>query len=573
MVVALLGWAITTYVMLESIPAGNRKYQQIIHDLISAKVETNVKPRVFFEDFPNLVLYARDVPRGGGGWKQLFLSDTRRQDEPLILMATRGRMIMDPQKQQVDLLLEDGSQHRPDKDDPGKYRVEHFKRHTIVLDPATVFPKSSALHGPAEMTIPELQAEIEVAKKDGRSPHNLIMAIQQKFSIPVACLVFGLLALSLGVSNRKDGKQASFVIGLAVVFVYWSLMYTGQSMAKAHWSNAHIAMWIPDIVLGRRRRDPAVLAPQVRRIQLPDHRADVERDPRSDSPSSGPERRSDAELAIDDASDLAAAGAVAGATSPSGAAAAQRAPPAPGQEGKVLVIRVPQGLLPEVPDPGRLRRTALSARLRADVPRPARHLLHRDVHRPVRQAVQRQRDRHAARPVPVVFVAAVRLLPAAALGPGLDARHRRPADQIQRADRDAGLRHQPVSRRGAGARARIRVERRAVRARGKHPGGVEPSGGTVEAHHARRLAPHVRRDEPPVDRQRRRQALSLLVFRSAPERSSTACQSTSSTTSAGASRSARRSIRRRIATTSGKPTRAGRARSKTRPTPRSTRRS
>ncbi|WP_410962330.1 LptF/LptG family permease, partial [Salmonella sp. SAL4355] len=84
----------------------------------------------------------------------------------------------------------------------------------------TVFPKSSALHGPAEMTIPELQAEIEQAKKDGRSPHNLIMAIQQKFSIPVACLVFGLLALGLGVSNRKDGKQASFVIGLGVVFVY-----------------------------------------------------------------------------------------------------------------------------------------------------------------------------------------------------------------------------------------------------------------------------------------------------------------------------------------------------------------
>jgi lipopolysaccharide export LptBFGC system permease protein LptF len=163
MVVALLGWGITTYVMLESIPAGNRRYQQILHDLISAKVETDVKPRVFFEDFPNLVLYARDVPRGGGGWKQLFLSDTRQQNEPLILMANRGRMIMDPKKQQVDLLLEDGSQHRPDKDDPGKYRVEHFKRHTVVLDPTTVFPKAGALHGPAEMTIPELKAEIEIA--------------------------------------------------------------------------------------------------------------------------------------------------------------------------------------------------------------------------------------------------------------------------------------------------------------------------------------------------------------------------------------------------------------------------
>ncbi len=44
---------------------------------------------------------------------------------------------------------------------------------------------------------------------------------------------------------------------------------------------------------------------------------------------------------------------------------------------------------------------------------------------------------------------------------------------------------------------------------------VESSGGRVEAHHARRFASHVRRDEPPVDRQRGRQALSLHVFRSA----------------------------------------------------------
>jgi LPS export ABC transporter permease LptG len=92
--------------------------------------------------------------------------------------------------------------------------------------------------------------EIANAKKAGLSPHNYIMAIHQKYSIPVACLVFGLLALVLGVSNRKDGKQASFVIGLAVVFIYWALMYTGQSMAKAHWIPAEVAMWIPDIVLG-----------------------------------------------------------------------------------------------------------------------------------------------------------------------------------------------------------------------------------------------------------------------------------------------------------------------------------
>ena len=54
------------------------------------------------------------------------------------------------------------------------------------------------------------------------------MYMRQKFAFPAACLVFGLLALSLGVSNSKDSKHASFVIGLAVVFVFYALMMIGS---------------------------------------------------------------------------------------------------------------------------------------------------------------------------------------------------------------------------------------------------------------------------------------------------------------------------------------------------------
>jgi LPS export ABC transporter permease LptG/LPS export ABC transporter permease LptF len=334
-VVATIGWLITSYVMIYSIPAGNRHYQEILHDIVSAKIETDVKPRVFFEDFSNLVLYARDVPRGGGGWKDLFLADSRQPDQPLILTARKGRMLMDPDKQKIDLLLEDGAQHRPDKADPNKYRVERFHTHTIALDPSTVFGNTGATHGVNEMTIPELQHEIEVTEAQGLSPHNLVMAIHQKFSIPVACLVFGLLALSLGVSNRKDGKQASFVIGLAVVFVYWALMYTGQSMAKAHMIPAYIAMWIPDIVLGlagialltwRHKIADAGLE-----IAIPTYESIRHRFPWLPGKKASP---------ADEATTTAA--------KTNGSAAAAVATSRRTANGKriVLVIRVPQGLLP-----------------------------------------------------------------------------------------------------------------------------------------------------------------------------------------------------------------------------------
>ena len=236
--------------MIWSIPAGNKRFQEILHDIVTARLETQIKPRVFFEDFANLTLFTRDVPAGGGGWRDVFLADQRDPKRSQILMARRGRLNIDMKTQRVDFVLEDGSQHRPDADDPSRYEVQRFASQTVGIDPKTVFPDTRVVHRAPEMTIAELRTEIASKRAKKLSAHNEIMFIHQKFSIPVACLVFGLLALVLGVSNSKDSKNASFVVGLAVVVVYWMLMYLGQATARAHWIPAEFAMWIPDLGLG-----------------------------------------------------------------------------------------------------------------------------------------------------------------------------------------------------------------------------------------------------------------------------------------------------------------------------------
>ena len=248
--IAILATAATTYVMVVAIPDGNRHYQSILADVVAARIESEIKPRVFFEDFPNLTLFARDVSSAGGGWRDVFIADRRDPKQPQILVARRGQLIIDRARQKVDLVLEHGSQHRVNKDDEAKYEVQSFATQTIGLDPAEVFPKTRVVHGAPEMTIAELRAEIEARRRQGLSTHNETMYIHQKFSIPAACLVFGLIALCLGVTNSKDSKHASFVIGLAVVFVYWMFFLLGQAMARAKWLPPELARWVPDIVLG-----------------------------------------------------------------------------------------------------------------------------------------------------------------------------------------------------------------------------------------------------------------------------------------------------------------------------------
>jgi LPS export ABC transporter permease LptG/LPS export ABC transporter permease LptF len=246
-VVALLGWAATSYVMLVALPNANQTYRDITFSLLASRAEGEVKPRTFFLGFPDLALYVRDVPPTGG-WNGVFMADNRGGQTPATYFARHGRVLLDPERRTVQMLLEDGARHAMEPN--GDYRVLQFKQLVVSVNPDTVFPRQGPQKGDNEMTIAELRARAAEIEKAGESAHNQYMAIHRKFSIPVACLVFGLIGLSLGATNRRDGKMGSFVFGLGVTFLYYVPLFLGPAMAKGHLMPPWLAVWFPNILLG-----------------------------------------------------------------------------------------------------------------------------------------------------------------------------------------------------------------------------------------------------------------------------------------------------------------------------------
>lgn len=244
----------TAYILMWAVPNGNQAYREIAFREIAARAEGEVKPRVFYDYFPNMVLYARDLDPSSPGWRDVFVADTGQSGQPIVYLARHGRLAFDRLKRTVELVLEDGIRHLvvPDQQSRAteKYEVGRFDRLVLSLDPDVVFPRSGPEKGAREMTIPELKAHIEVLKSEGISTHTPIMEIHKKYSIPFACLVFAVIGLALGVSSNRSGKLASFVLGLLVIFGYYVVMYTAEDLAKAKMIPAWLAPWSPNVVMG-----------------------------------------------------------------------------------------------------------------------------------------------------------------------------------------------------------------------------------------------------------------------------------------------------------------------------------
>jgi LPS export ABC transporter permease LptF/LPS export ABC transporter permease LptG len=241
--------AFNAWVTIVALPDGNQTFRQITFNIVAAKAESDVKPRVFFTQFPNRVLYIQDrLP--DGGWRDVFLADATRPDQTTVYFARQGRLLIDRTKRTVQLALTEATRHTTFTAKPDEYEGSDLQSVVLNLEPETVFPRTQLMKGDAEMTIAELRQSIAEAATRGDPGYDQKLMIQQKFSFPAACFVLALIGLALGVTNRKDGKLASFVLGFGVIFIYYVILWTCRSLAKSGWMSPELSPWVPNIVLG-----------------------------------------------------------------------------------------------------------------------------------------------------------------------------------------------------------------------------------------------------------------------------------------------------------------------------------
>jgi len=102
-----------------------------------------------------------------------------------------------------------------------------------------------------EMTLKQaIQAE-KIYKKTGnlKEVRRIKVRIQEKFTLPFACLVFGLIGSSLGSkSNLRSSKSQGFGLSVILILVYYVMSFVSSSFGVKGLLPPIIAAWFPVVI-------------------------------------------------------------------------------------------------------------------------------------------------------------------------------------------------------------------------------------------------------------------------------------------------------------------------------------
>jgi len=244
---AVVSFLLTAAMSLLLVPYSNHAMKELLFAIAKQKASIGIRERVFNDDFAGLVLYADRIPVDGNSMEGVIVSDQRTVKEPNIIVARRGYLVYNPRSLTVTLRLQDGSIHAAGSDHKS-YRKLDFHTYDLNLDleEAVKGEGKERKKETKEMTVGELAAHLHTPTKDEHTARSLTIELNRRITIPLACLVFAVLGLPLGITARRAVKARGFTMGLIVVLLYYLVQLSGAALAETGRISPFLGTWAPN---------------------------------------------------------------------------------------------------------------------------------------------------------------------------------------------------------------------------------------------------------------------------------------------------------------------------------------
>ncbi len=248
-VFSFLAFSATALTSLVLLPAANTAMKAHLFNMVKSQAMVGIEAGVFSSSFDGMVIYV-DKMESLDKMEGIFISDEHSAKDSYSIVAKRGKLITDPQSFKVTLAMEDGALYSMPRD-ARKYHLTSFAAGNIFLDiNRSLLPGAIPTTDYRDASLQSLLTDIRALRAQGKPTLNVESELHMRLSIPVACLIFGIIGAPLGIRKSRSGKSAGIAIALAVFFLYYVLIGTSKNLAETGALSPAAAYWIPNAIIG-----------------------------------------------------------------------------------------------------------------------------------------------------------------------------------------------------------------------------------------------------------------------------------------------------------------------------------
>ncbi len=238
----------TGWLSITARPWGNSHLRIGLYEIVKTRAVAGIKPKVFNDEFKNLVIYVDRIQPAGDVLQGILVADSRDPKLLNTVYAESGRLVTNEDRHTLTLRLENGGIYSTGRDDG--YQDTRFTTYDITLDlSAALAQLRNREREASELSWVELQSAIEAHAIAGEPAHAELVELHRKFAIPFACVVFAALGVPLGIQPTRSVHSRGFSLSLGLIFLYYLLLTFGQNLGERGVLPPVVAAWLPNTVL------------------------------------------------------------------------------------------------------------------------------------------------------------------------------------------------------------------------------------------------------------------------------------------------------------------------------------
>ena len=247
---ALVYAVITLWISTSLMPRSNRQWRLEMLEISLHRTFTQITPRAFIQEFPDLLLYVQDVSADRRTWVRPLMIDRSDVRTRRIILAQKALIRqLNTEPPTLEITFFKGHVYEYPYASPESYRHARFEKFIkpIRLDnvQARQFPKTDR-----EMTLHELKEAIRFRRRMKNAyTAGLEVEYQKRWAFPAATLIFAFIAFPITVRPVRSGKFYGYMIGIIIMVIAYLGIFVGEKLGDQGKIPPFLAAWNPHLLL------------------------------------------------------------------------------------------------------------------------------------------------------------------------------------------------------------------------------------------------------------------------------------------------------------------------------------